>query len=108
MESLKEFKTGDTFSLVCTYKQEGSPVELPVDAEIRAQIRTRTKELVSDTTVTILDQSSNVGKFTVNAFPADTSDWVTGKHFMDIEVTIDDIIRSTETFLVPVIEDITK
>ena len=108
MTVMPQFKTGDTYLLACTYKVSGSAVDISTYT-IRAQMRTTGGRLVTDTTVTIdPDQVSNIGQFVIAASPADTSEWPTGDHEMDIEVSIAGTVKSTETFTQPVARDITR
>lgn len=108
MPSLPDFKMGDTYTLGCTYKVDGTAVDL-TGYTISSQIRTDTYVLVSDTTVTInADQVANTGKFTITASPADTSGWPPGNHIIDIEVSLGGVKKSSETITQPVIRDVTQ
>lgn len=108
MTKLPEFKTGDTYLLACTYKVDGSAVDLS-SYSIACQIRTAADVLIATATVEIdPDQVANIGKFTVSVTAANTADWPTGDHIMDIETTLGGVVKSTETFIQPVVRDITR
>lgn len=106
---LNNFKTGDTYGLSCRYREDGDYVSL-TGATIRAQIRTTSGKLVAALTPALADQGlpATVGRFTLVADPADTSAWPVGPHLADIEITIAGVVRSTETFVQPVVRDQTR
>ena len=108
------FKRGDTYLLTCTYKIDGTPVSL-AGKTMRAQIRTRRGVLVADLNATAAaDQTANPGRFTLTPVNQDTSGWPAGTyerpefHEIDIETTDGGVIISSETFIQPVIEDVTR
>jgi hypothetical protein len=106
---LNPFKTGDTYNLACRYRDAGVPQDL-TGATIRAQIRTPSGGLVATLEPTLADQDDpeTVGRFTLAPDPADTTGWPIGAHLADIEITIGGVIRSTETFVQPVVRDQTR
>lgn len=102
-----QFKRGDTFLLTCTYKVEGEAEDLTGFA-FRSQLRNRFGHLVAELDATIADQEESPGLFYLQPDDADTSAWEVGDLACDIEITQNDVIRSTITFTVPVVDDITK
>lgn len=111
---LPPFKRGDTYMLTCTYKIDGTPVSL-AGKTMRAQIRTRRGELVAELNATAAaDQTANPGRFTIVPVDPDTTGWPAGTyerpefHQIDIEITENGVITSSETFIQPVIEDVTR
>lgn len=107
MPTLSEFKRGDTFQLACTYKVEG--VAQSVTAfTIESQVRDSLGGLVATLAATLANQSTSPGQFTLAPVNPDTSAWQTGNLQCDIEIASGGVIRSTVTFVIPVVEDITK
>lgn len=108
MATLNQFKRGDTFGLTCTYKNGGVPASLDT-ISIRSQLRNG-DALVCNFTANKADQATNPGVFTLSpAAPNnDTSAWPTGLLVCDIEFTEGGTVRSTETFSIPVIDEVTK
>jgi hypothetical protein len=111
---LPPFKRGDTYLLTCTYKIDGTPVSL-TGKTMRAQIRTRRGDLVAELNATAaVDQGANPGQFTLTPVDPNTSGWQAGTyerpdfHLIDIEITDGGTITSSETFIQPVIEDVTR
>lgn len=104
-KALPSHKTGDSFSLACTYKESGAASSIAGMA-IAAQLRTARNVLVAEMDVTVVDEPG--GKFILTPADPDTSAWPTGSHKMDIEITASGVIRSSETFIVPVVGDVTK
>lgn len=104
------FKRGDTFSATCTYKVAGVPQPLSTQ-QIASQLRTEDGKLVSNLLVTKdPNQVTNVGKFTLTlANPADTALFPAPANlYCDIQVTDNNVIVSTSTFIIPVVVDITR
>lgn len=106
MKSLPDFKRGDTFSLACTYKLDGVPASL-TGKTIASQIRTVAGELVAGLTATQGNQSTSPGSFTLTA-AAGTTSWPVAGLRCDIQITDGSTIISSDTFLVPVVQDITQ
>jgi hypothetical protein len=110
MNSLAQFKRGDGFSLTCTWKENGTPASL-VGLTIAAQIRNpQNMKLVAALTVTpAADQTAHLGVFTLTPTIANTSTWPLGEMICDLEViNANGLKRSSDSFIVPVIEDVTK
>lgn len=101
-QSIDPFKRGDLFSLVCTWKEDG--VAQSVDSlTIKSQVRRKNGSLVADLVVTKL---SDLGKFTLTC--SDTEDWHIGTLICDVQITENGITRSSQTFVIPVIEGVTQ
>ena len=108
MDQLSDFKRGDTFSITCTWKENGIPAST-AGLTIRSQIRNpRSMALVSDLVVTHANQTTHPGVFTLTPSIADTADWPTGNMIGDIEISKDGVTRSTRTFLVPIQKGVTE
>lgn len=106
MKSILPFKRGDTFSLACTWKDGGVATSV-AGLTIASQIRTHgTLNLVATLEVVVDDQVLSPGVFALVA--RDTSAWPVGAMVCDIEITQDGIVRSSESFLVPVAEGVTR
>lgn len=108
MNSLAQFKRGDTFSLACTWKQSGVATSI-TGLTIAAQIRNPYgMSLVADLSVVAGNQTTNPGAFILVASNPDTSDWPIGSLICDLQITNGSTIRSSDSFLIPVIEDVTR
>jgi len=106
MKSIPQFKRGDTFSLACTWKDGGVPTSV-AGLTITSQLRTYgALTLVADLTVIVSDQLVSPGAFVL--ISDSTGQWPVGAMVCDIEVAQDGIIRSSESFLVPVTEGVTR
>jgi hypothetical protein len=102
MNTLSEFKRGDTFILVCVYKVDGEPA--PIDGlTIASQIRQANGSLVANMAV---EPDEDEGKFLLTP-DTDTVNWPLDVLFCDLEITEDGFIRSTQTFKINVVKDIT-
>lgn len=120
MKTLPPFKRGDTFSLGCLAKDDDGEPENLTSVTLRAQIRRQGTRLapepvfVAELTVTKANQTTTPGGFAVYAAPALTEDWEAGTedapvlHVVDIQKTVGAQVASSETFLVPVIKDVTR
>lgn len=107
MKSIAPFKRGDTFSLSCTWKVENQPTSI-VGLTINSQIRSGAGALVATLQVVPDDQITNPGKYALIPTNPDTSKWPLGNAYCDIQVDDQGIDRSSETFVIPIIEDVTK
>lgn len=101
-------KKGDTFTLICVWKDAlGVPVDLSTYS-IASQVRST--KFVDNLSVTVIDAAN--GKFSVSRSAADTSSWPVSNSvsrvFCDIQFTKGSIVTSSETFEVIVLEDITQ
>lgn len=99
-----KFKRGDTFNLTCTYKVDGVPSSV-ADIDIDSQIRNQRDSLVEDLTVTKL---VGTGEFTLSATANETSLWPITVLRCDIQFSHGGSVRSTQTFEISVLEDITQ
>jgi len=99
-----EVKRGDTFSLVCTYKVDGVTTDV-TDLTIRSQLRKSNGVLIQELTVTKL---GTVGDFTLTATATQAESWPLSLLNCDIEISENNLVRSSSTFFVAVNEDITR
>lgn len=101
-------KVGDTFGLTCTYKVAGVPTAI-TEEQFASQIRTEDGALVATLTVVIdSNQVANVGKFYLSA-PSGTQGWPADADlYCDIQVSVGGIVRSTDTFVIPTVQDVTR
>lgn len=103
--TISPIKVGDTFILACTYKQNGLPYDVTIFT-IRSQVRDSEGMLVSELTVTKADQSTNPGVFVLAASGATA--WPIDVLSCDIQFSDSEgVVRSTQTFKIPVVEDVT-
>ena len=102
-------KVGDTFGLTCTYKVAGVPTAI-TEEQFASQIRTEDGVLVATLAVTVNpDQVTNVGKFALALASGSTQSWPSEADlYCDIQVSVGGIVRSTETFVIPTVQDITR
>ena len=95
-------KRGDTFIVDINLKDSNqNALDLEVD-KIKSQIRLTNGELLSDVEIT----KNGVGVYQLKV--ADTTNWVVGIVEMDIEMTIGDVVKSSETININVLKDITR
>lgn len=99
-----KFKRGDTFTLTCTYKVNGSASSVS-NIDIASQLRDKRGNLIQDFAVTKL---VSTGSFTLVATATETNYWPISILQCDVQFSEGGIIRSTQTFDVAVVEDITK
>lgn len=99
-----KFKRGDTFSLSCTYKVDGVATSVS-SIDIDSQIRDNRDKLIQELTVTKL---IGTGEFTLTSTAEETADWPITTMKCDIQFSEGGSIRSTQTFDVVIIEDVTK
>ena len=109
-QTTSPFKRGDTLVLSGIYRENGVAVALS-NHVIRSQLRTSTGTLAATLVAVIdADQTANPGRFYLGlsdpaqsaAFPAPAN------LYCDVEVQVGGINRSTETFIVPVIPDVSQ
>lgn len=101
------FKRGDTFQLACTYKVNGTGTSVS-GFGIRSQVRNRFGHLIAELNSTLANQSTSPGLFYLSPDDPDTTAWETGDLSCDVELTSGGVIRSSETFIVPCQDDVTK
>lgn len=102
--TIQPIKQGDSFSLACLYKQGGvaSSVE---QFTIRAQVRDSSDNLVQELSVSKADQTTNPGVFVLSA--GIIANWPIDLLRCDIQFSEEETVRSTQTFMIPVEEDVT-
>jgi hypothetical protein len=98
-----EFKRGDTFNLTCTYKENGVATSI-VDYTLRSQVKTLSGVLLAELEVTVADQILSPGVFYLKT---NSTAWPIGNVLVDIQFVSGSTVRSTQTFLVPVVKDVT-
>ena len=104
MKSITNFKRGDTFSLACVYKVDGVATSVAA-FDIDSQLRDSKDNLIKDLTVTKLP---GTGQFTLTASATDTTNWPVSVLKCDLQFSESGVVRSTETFNVVVVNEITK
>ena len=105
MQSLPPIKQGDTFIIGCTYKDANKQPGDLTNVVIRSQARSAaTKKLIKEFEIFKSDQVLYKGQFSISAM---TNDWSIGTLNIDIEFIIDGSVISTDTFQIPVVQDIT-
>lgn len=81
------FKRGDDLLIPCLESTEGVGVDL-TGYTVRAQVRTAKGELIADMTVTLGDQTTAPGTFTLAVPRATTTTWEPGRTLeFDVEYT---------------------
>lgn len=105
LTTLAPVKRGDTFILACIYKQNGIPADL-TQYSIRAQVRDSSGDLIEELDVTKANQALSPGAFAMSA--VNPPDWPIDTLQCDIQFMEETTIRSTQTFYIPVQEDVTK
>lgn len=108
MSQLSDFKRGDTFSITCTWKENNIPAST-AGLTIRSQIRNpKTMALIAELTATHADQILNPGVFVLTPIVTNTANWPIGQMIGDIEITKAGVIRSSRTFVVPILKGVTE
>ena len=104
------FKRGDTFALSGVYLING--VASPLSTQtIRSQLRTSVGSLVANLSAAIdSDQTVNPGRFYLSLVdPAQSATFPAPANlYFDVEVHDGGTVRSTETFIVPVVPDVSQ
>lgn len=100
MDSLLPIKAGDSLDL-----DYALPIELGENvATVTSHVRTKKHVLVAELTVTAGDVDSDAAHWRLYAGPDETADWPLTTLYCDVKnVTDDDEVVHTDTFLVPVI-----
>lgn len=100
--SIDPIKRGDTFQLNGIYKIDGVATSLDLYT-ITSQVRDSRDRLIA--TLAVAKDSIETGYFTLSGGEID---WKPGTYYCDIQFEDGDgFVRSTETFIIPVQEDIT-
>jgi hypothetical protein len=105
VKRLPKFKKGNTFLAACTYKELGIVTSV-ADIDIYSQVRDEFGLLVCSLNVEKANQITNKGVFYLRT--SHTSNWPEGNLACDIRFENTGNIRSTQTFFIPVIDEITK
>ena len=103
--TIAPIKRGDTFNMSCVYKENGTPANL-TQYTINSQLRDSSDALVQTLVATKADQASLPGAFVLSA--TDTSAFPIDMLRCDIQFIEGETIRSTQTFFIPVEEDVTR
>ena len=104
---LSPVKQGDTFTLGCTYRENGIAVDI-TNFTIRAQLRDSTGDLVLELPVAKANQTTNPGVFVLGANTPPNPAFPIDELQCDIQFSdSEDVVRSTQTFFVPIVEDVT-
>ena len=103
--TIQPIKRGDSFLMACVYKEDGVPYDV-TNFTIRSQVRNSSDALVQELTVNKADQSTDPGAFVLAAGVID--DWPIDLLRCDIEFSEGATVRSTQTFMIPVVEDVTR
>jgi hypothetical protein len=107
MKTLPQFKRGDSFALSCIYKLDGVASSL-VGMSIASQIRTVSNDLIATLAYAPdADQVAHPGLFSLIA-TSGTAAWPIEGLRCDIQITKAGVITSSDTFLVPIVQDITQ
>lgn len=107
-----EFKRNDTFLLGCTAKDENNVVVDLTNTTVRSQIRNgETGALIAELVLNWVNRAG--GTFELLAPDEGLAEnWPAGYHDIDIQYTTstagNPLVRSSETFKVYVIEDVTQ
>lgn len=102
---IEPIKRGDSFLLACEYKEGGVATDV-TNYTIASQVRDSSDQLIEQLTVTKADQANHPGKFVLSA--GVISDWPIDLLRCDIELSEGATVRSTQTFMIPVVEDVTR
>lgn len=102
--TISPIKRGDSFLLACTYKQNGVATDVS-PYTIRSQVRDSSNALVQELSVSKANQTTNPGVFVLSG--GVTSGWPIDLLRCDIQFTENGTVRSTQTFFIPVEEDVT-
>jgi len=104
MNTLSDFKRGDTFILVCVYKVDDVPTSID-NLTIASQIRQANGSLVAN--MAVEPDDLNPARFFLTP-DTETTTWPLDVLQCDIEITDDEFVRSSQTFFIPVVKDITR
>jgi hypothetical protein len=102
---IQPIKRGDSFLMACVYKVGGAPADV-TNYAIRSQVRDSSDNLVQELTVTKADQTTDKGVFVLSA--GVIAAWPIDLLRCDIEFSEEATVRSTQTFMIPVVEDVTR
>jgi hypothetical protein len=104
---LPNFKRGDTFRIEAVFRVDGAPTDL-TGWNVECQLRDRDDTAI-EMQIDLAVQADNPGQFLISPDGDDTSAWPLQRLRGDIQFTNPDgVVASTVTFIVPVVEDITR
>lgn len=103
MPTTAPIKRGDSILFSCRYAENGAPVDITT-YEIRSQVRAHDGSLIDSLSVTLLNQTTHPGQFTLTA----TKAWPTGRHVCDVVFSANRQVRSTETFEIQIVDGVTE
>lgn len=103
-----QHKRGATLSYACALTDDaGDPVDL-TGYTVTAEVRSSARELVSTADVTLADQGTDPGVFTIEADAADTADWEAGALLrFDVRIESASRVDYTETVEIRVVDRMT-
>jgi len=105
LPNIPEIKRGDTLKMSGVYKIAGVASSL-AGFTVACQVRDLNNKLVQTLAVTLGNQGTDPGSFTLSAGEID---WRPSTYFCDVEFTdATNFVRSTQTFVIPVVQDITN
>ena len=104
MESLGTHKRGDTLSFTDALTDENEDAITGAEAKLACQMRTSGGTLIDSFTIT---ETDTPGTYKFDA-QGDTDEYPLGTHLLDIEYTDGDVVSSTETFSITIIQDQTR
>lgn len=106
MERINPLKRGDTFAMYINLTDSSGEEEIPliVSVEnIKCQVRTEYDKLVQTLDV---EETETPGKYIIKS--DDTQNWPIGDLLSDIQITINNITSSSDTFIIPLVKDVTR
>ena len=105
--TISPVKQGDTLTLACVYKENGVPVDV-TNFTIRAQLRDSSGSLVLNLPISKANQATNPGVFVLGSNTPPNPELPVDELSCDIEFADGDgVVRSTQTFNIPIVEDVT-
>ena len=108
METIKH-KRGDTYSLQCTYTDAaGAAIDLTgytINSKARDEDGVLLFSVTTGAGITVTDAAA--GQFTLQVEATATDDWEPALYAQDIEYVLAGVVKSSETFYINVIADVT-
>ena len=103
-----KLKRGSTFARKCVYSSGNAPVNL-TGSTVRASVRNKSAALIEELTVTLANQGTSPGQFTLGAAPAETATWPAD--VLSCDFRIEDalgVVTHSETFFILVENAVTQ